>query len=212
MLLTRRTVIALLSVSLLTIIYAYSGEPNTTIQVDNPPTITGVHIEKTHRDPSRIRASYTFYLDFFVEATDDNLISQVLANITHPDGTQTVLDMPEASGIYVDTIQAREEGNYSLQFIAVDNSNQKTVSETTWTISYSTYAKYLQCYLAKGWNQDFLVTVYQLDKGTVESLYGTPSLDTYLELIDEIGVEESMGVETVWELGNKSLALGYPPD
>ena len=157
--------------------------------IDNSPQITSLKIEKTHNDPARIRKDHTFFFDYTMEATDDHKITWAFVIICEPDGNKTTINLVEVSGKYTDAFQAWDSGNYVFQFNVIDDANQKTVLETNRTIVYNTFTKYMQKYTAEGWNPEFLMEVYRLDKGKIETLYGTPDLENYLEdmlnLIDE---------------------------
>lgn len=149
--------------------------------VDKPPRIISIQIEKTHHDPARIRRDFTFFFDFSMEATDDHNFAQAFVIIYEPDGSQSTIDLVEVSGRYSDAFQAWNSGTYVFQFCVIDNQNQQTVSEINRTVFYDTFAQYMQKYVAEGWNPEFLLEVYRLDKRKIESLYGTPNLELYLD-------------------------------
>ena len=116
-----------------------------------------------------------------MEAVDDNNITSASVNIVEPDGGIETLNLVEVSGRYSDSFQAWDEGTYVFQFMVVDNVNQKTVSEINASIVYEIFDEYMQIFISKGWSSDFLLDVYQLNPGEVENLFGTPSLEKYLE-------------------------------
>ena len=148
---------------------------------DSPPQITFTQIEKTHNDPARIRKDFTFFFDFSMEAIDDNQIAKSYVIITEPNTNQTKIELVKVNGRYSDSYQVWNSGTYFFKFVVVDDLLQETIVEKKRTIVYDSYAKFMQKYIAEGWNSEFLMKIYRLDKEKVNSLYANPEFEKYLE-------------------------------
>jgi hypothetical protein len=106
-------------------------------EIDNPPQILAVIVEKTHTDPSRIRKDNTFFFDFSIKVIDDHHITEAYVIIVDPNGNQTKINLVGVYGTYSDAFQAWYDGTYVFKFTVIDNANQKSFFMTNRTIVYS---------------------------------------------------------------------------